>query len=171
MSFDTTNKGDVHVRGDFLELSLAVASAAVIKVGDLVKWDDGNENIAAIEDYWNSSESVSQAAIKASFIGVAMDPSAAGSTDEIRIAGPTPAAVFRFTITSATVSLGDMVSVEKKSGNGMAANLLQVAALGAATQAGVIGRVVGATTFGSAVTEALVVFHSEILSVPMPAEA
>ena len=170
MAFETTNKFN-HVSGDFLELFLAVASAAVIKVGDMVKWDDGNQNIAAIEDFWDASEATSQAAIKAAFIGVAMDQSLDGSTDGIRIAGATPQAIFEFTITSTTVSLGDMVSVEKKSGNLMYGNRLQAGALGTATQAGVIGRVVGASTFGSAVTKAKVVFHSEILSVPMPAEA
>lgn len=165
MSYETTANHEVHVRGASLELVDTPASAAVIKVGDTVRWDAGNNVIEAVEEYWNGSETQSQDDIKSVFMGVAIDQSLAGETEPIRVLAPAPTSVFRFALTADTVDIGDLVTPEKKSGNALAGNLLQTTT----NQSAAIGRIVWAADYDNAVTEVFVVFDSELLTVPKPA--
>lgn len=99
--------------GETKPATAPVGSADVIEIGDMVGLSSGAVKNAA-DTAWNTNLATTQADFVATFLGVAMQQSASGSTDEIRIASD---GVFEFTCAAATFHVGDLVGPAKQTGN------------------------------------------------------
>lgn len=95
---------------------LAVDSATVIEIGDLVylETDDARP---AVQQLDQGTESLNQQTLHAGFAGVAMQQSAAGDTEPIRVA---TTGVFDFACDAATFEVGDLIGpCENAAGDGL----------------------------------------------------
>ena len=99
--------------GDVNPVVAAVDSATVIEIGDLV-WQDTNDAKPAGDFSWSSSIGGTQDGFANKFLGVAVQRSKAGETNQIRVA---TSGVFEFACASTTFELGDIVGPAKASGN------------------------------------------------------
>jgi hypothetical protein len=98
--------------GETSPVILPVDSATVIEIGDMVYLDtDDAKPASAMAD--QGSESANQQFFHDAFAGVAMQASAAGETQPIRVA---TAGVFEFDCLSATLEVGDLMSSDEHSG-------------------------------------------------------
>ena len=95
--------------GDTSPVVLPVDAAVAIEIGDLVYLE--------VDDVRSASEGVDQGTLEANqelfhdkFAGVAMQSSAVGSADSIRIA---TSGVFEFDCASATFEVGDLIGAEE----------------------------------------------------------
>jgi len=98
--------------GDTNPVVLAVASATVIEIGDLVYLDSGTAKPASILTY-GGSLAATQEAFHDKFAGIAMQQSRAGDTQDIRVA---TTGVFEFACASATFEVGARIGVDDNAG-------------------------------------------------------
>lgn len=95
--------------GDTRPVMVAVDSATVIEIGDLVYLDtDDAKPASSIAD--TATEAGNQEAFHDVFLGVAEQASASGDTDEIRVA---TAGVFEFACPAETRQLGQLIGVDE----------------------------------------------------------
>ena len=97
--------------GDTNPVMLAVDSATVIEIGDLVYFDTDDVKPASQTSY-GVSLAATQETFHDSFAGVAMQASAAGETTPIRVA---TSGVFEFPQAAATVQVGARLGVDDNS--------------------------------------------------------
>ena len=98
--------------GETNPVMLAVDSATVIEIGDLVYQDvDDAKPTSAQAD--QGSETGNQQMFHTGFAGVAMQASASGDTRAIRVA---TSGVFEFDCLSATLEVGDAMSSDENAG-------------------------------------------------------
>ena len=95
--------------GDTNPVMLAVDSATVVEIGDLIYLNtDDARPASSLAD--GGSEATNQAAFRAYFVGVAMQRSRAGDTTPIRVA---TSGVFEFDCLAATLEIGDLIGVDE----------------------------------------------------------
>lgn len=99
--------------GEQLFVRPAVDSATVIERGDIC-WLDTDDVKPASSYTWSSSDSATQAAFTAVFLGIADDASPSGDTDPINV-DISATSVYEFTCVSATYEIGNTFAVD---GNG-----------------------------------------------------
>jgi hypothetical protein len=98
--------------GDTNPVMIAVDSATVIEIGDLVLQEvDDARPASAMAD--QGTENANQQAFHDLFAGVAMQASLSGSTQPIRIA---TTGVFEFDCLSTTLEVGDMLAADENVG-------------------------------------------------------
>ena len=147
-----------HKYGDCAPITpVAVASATVIAIGDLIWQDTGASNVPkpAADITWNTNIATTQEDFHDKFMGVALDASRSGDTNQIRVA---TAGVFEFDCASATFKAGDLVGTAKQTGN--AIENQKVVAVATANLA--IGRV--EKDYASATTKVLVRIDSVVMT-------
>lgn len=110
-----------------------VDSGTVIEVGDLL-WLDTDDAKPASDQTDQGTEAANQEAFHDNFLGVAMQPSKDGDTDDIRVATK---GVFEFDCPSGTFELGDFLGVDE---NFVGSALLDQTIAGVATANLAIGR-------------------------------
>jgi hypothetical protein len=98
--------------GDTSPVMLAVDSATVIEIGDLL-WLDVDDAKPASAQVDQGSESANQQLFHDVFAGVAMQASAAGETQPVRVA---TTGVFEFDCLSAALEVGDLMSSDEDGG-------------------------------------------------------
>jgi hypothetical protein len=98
--------------GDTCPVMLPVDSATVIEIGDLVYLDTDDAKPASAQAD-QGSESANQELFHDKFAGVAMQASASGDTQPVRVA---TAGVFEFDCASATFEVGDLVGADENVG-------------------------------------------------------
>lgn len=98
--------------GDTSPVMLAVDSATVIEIGDLVYLDADDAKPASAQAD-QGTELANQQLFHDVFAGVAMQASAAGDTQPIRVA---TTGVFEFDGLSATLEVGDLIGPDEHSG-------------------------------------------------------
>jgi len=91
--------------GETNPVSAPVASADVIEIGDLVGIDTTAKPVEDT-DWWSTNEAGTQEAFHDAFLGVAMQASASGETEDIRVA---TSGVFEFDCTSDTHAFGQLL--------------------------------------------------------------
>jgi hypothetical protein len=94
--------------GDTNPVMLAVDSATVIEIGDLIYLDTDDAKPASALSY-GASLAATQETFHDSFVGVAMQASASGDTSEIRVA---TGGVFEFDCASASFEVGGRIGVD-----------------------------------------------------------
>lgn len=97
--------------GDTNPVVLAVDSATVIEIGDLVYLDTDDAKPASSQSD-AGNEAANQDLFVNSFVGVAMQASRAGDTDNIRVA---TTGVFEFDCAAATFEIGNLIGVAENS--------------------------------------------------------
>ena len=97
--------------GDTNPVVLAVDSATVIEIGDLL-YLDTNDAKPASSQTDAGSEAANQDLFVNNFVGVAMQASRAGDTDNIRVA---TTGVFEFDCAAATFEVGNLIGVDENS--------------------------------------------------------
>lgn len=145
---DTTEQfagGANHVSGDVNAILLPPEGTAAIEAGDLLYISSGEVYPAsALADA--GTEAQNQEAFHDAFVGVALQDSAAGATDPIRVA---TAGVFTFSCPSSSFALGALVGPD---GVGPDASLADQTVNAVATANLACGRVAAATTSSTSVT-------------------
>lgn len=132
--------------GDTKPVMAAVDSATVIEIGDLV-WLDTDDVKPASGVTDTETLAGNQEAFHDAFLGVAEQASAAGDTDEVRVA---TAGVFEFDCAAETRQLGQLVGVvEATSGTA----LVNQSVDNVATEDLAVGRVVKSTTTATVLVE------------------
>lgn len=131
-------------------MSKEVVSATVIEIGDLVEAPSGVPAKAA-DHTWNTNLATTQEEFHDNFLGVAMQRSRSGDTDQVRIATE---GVFEFDCAAATFELGALVGPAKQSGNALESQKV----VAVSTENLAIGRV--AKRYGSNTTKVLVAISS-----------
>jgi uncharacterized protein DUF2190 len=119
--------------GDTSPIVLAVDSATVIEIGDLVYLDTDDAKPASSQAD-GGTEAANQEAFHDTFAGVAMQRSRDGDTTPIRVA---TRGVFEFPCPSATFEVGDLIGASE---NGGGTALLDQQVEGVATANLAIGR-------------------------------
>jgi len=75
-----------HLNGEQQFVEVAVATATVIYIGDMVYLDTSNNVVKPASDYtWNTDLATTQASFAAFFLGIAGDQSAVGDTDKVKV--------------------------------------------------------------------------------------
>jgi hypothetical protein len=97
--------------GDTNPILVPVDSSSVIEIGDLVYLDTDDAKPASLHAD-QGSEALNQEAFHDKFLGVAMQQSRSGDTDQIRVA---TAGVFEFACPSGTFEIGGLVGVDEAS--------------------------------------------------------
>jgi len=131
-----------------------VDSATVVELGDLLYLDTDDAKPAASQAD-AETEAANQEAFHDKFLGVAMQRSAAGETEEIRVA---TTGVFEFAAPSATYELGELLGADEAA-SGTALESQKVASVATANLA--IGRC--AKRVSAAATKVLVAIQSTVL--------
>ena len=103
----------LHRRGDPQMVKAQVDSATVINIGDLICISSGKA-IPAASVTWNTNIATTQEAMHDAFLGIALEQSRAGDTDDISVA---TAGEVEFDCASASFALGDLVGSAKQTGN------------------------------------------------------
>ncbi|MEK6236236.1 MAG: hypothetical protein N2C14_16140 [Planctomycetales bacterium] len=132
-----------------------VNSAVVIEIGDLV-YLDTDDGKPASSQADQGTEAGNQELFHDNFLGVAMQRSRSGDTDEVRVA---TGGVFEFVSPSATYELGDLLGVDE-AGGGTALEDQQVAAVATANLA--VGRC--AKRVAASDVKVLVSIHSTVMA-------
>jgi len=136
------------------QVMVAVDSATVIEVGDLVYLDTDDAKPASTSALWNTNLATTQADLKDALLGVAMDSSDSGETDDIRVSY---GGVYEMDAASAAYEIGDLVGADKDTGNNLLDQTVE-----AAVAASAIGTVVKSSG-GASVTRVLVHIPSQVL--------
>lgn len=98
--------------GDTSPVMIPVDAATVIEIGDLLWLDDDDAKPAsAVED--QGTENGNQQIFHDGFAGVAMQASAAGDAEPIRVA---TSGVFEFDCLSTTLEVGDLMGPDENAG-------------------------------------------------------
>lgn len=134
------------IKGENQPLSVTVATAKGVEVGDIVGMSSGTL-VKASDTTWNTDLATTQAAFVLLFAGVSTQRKIAGTAriqgnsddNQINIA---PQGVVEFDCASASFAFGDLVGPAKQTGNALEDQ--KVAAAGSESVA--IGRVAKATT-------------------------
>lgn len=119
--------------GDTNPVMMAVDSATVVEIGDLVFLDADDAKPASAQTD-AGSETLNQEEFHTNFAGVAMQASADGDTAAIRVA---TSGVFEFSCAATTLEIGDLIGAVEASG-GTSLEDQSVAPVAAVTSA--IGR-------------------------------
>lgn len=82
-----------------------VDSGTVIEIGDMV-WLDTDDLKPASDFTWNTNLATTQGDFAAKFVGISLEQSASGDTDDISV-DVSADAVYEFTVASATYEVGD----------------------------------------------------------------
>jgi hypothetical protein len=135
---------------------MAVASATVIEIGDIITGVTAGAEPASSVTY-SSTLAATQEAAHDIFVGVAAQRSRSGDDDDIRVVYD---GIVEFDCASATFEIGDRVGVDDN-GGGTALMDQQVIAVAAGSPQLAIGRVV--KTYASATTKVLVKIQSVLL--------
>lgn len=98
--------------GDTCPVMLSVDSTTVVEIGDLVYLDTDDAKPASAQAD-QASEAANQELFHDNFAGVAMQASASGDTQPVRVA---TAGVFEFDCASATFEVGDLVGADENAG-------------------------------------------------------
>jgi hypothetical protein len=102
-----------HRRGETRPRMCAVDSAIVIMVGDML-WMN-TDDVRPLDQFtWDTSITVTNRKLRTRFAGMALDASASGETDEIRVG---TAGIYEFTCAAGTFEVGDLLGLVKQSGN------------------------------------------------------
>lgn len=133
-------------------ISPAVATAALINIGDMVQLT-GGAVIGAGDHVWNTNLATTQGEFHTIFLGVSLDRSRNGDILPVRVA---TSGVFQFACAAATFEIGDLVGPAKQTGNLL--DPQTVVAVGAANLS--IGRV---QTRGTSITQVRVSVASSVL--------
>lgn len=133
---------------------VAVDSATVIEIGDIVYLDTNDVKPASTAALWDTDLATTQAALKDICLGIAMSASASGETDPVLVSH---GAVYEMDAASAAYEIGDLVGADKAAGNALLAQTVE-----AAVAASAIG-VVYKSSAGVNVTRVLVYIPSQIL--------
>jgi len=141
--------------GETNPIMAAVDSAQVIEIGDILYLNTDDARPVSQYTYGDSLGATQEAIIDTGFLGVAMQQSRNGDTDEIRVATN---GVFEFDCASATFEVGDLVGVDDNS-DGDTMMDQQVIAVNHPALA--IGRVAKRVT--SAATKVLVRIKSSVM--------
>ncbi|MCA9247348.1 MAG: hypothetical protein KDA42_09545 [Planctomycetales bacterium] len=137
-------------------MKLPVDSATVIEIGDLVYLDtDDVKPISGVT--YGANLTAAQEAAHDGFLGVAMQASAAGDTNEIRVA---TSGVFEFDQATATVELGSRVGCDDNAAGDTLLTQQVIAVDGASPQLA-IGRCARRT---SSATKILVSIKSTVMN-------
>jgi hypothetical protein len=98
--------------GDTCPVMLPVDSATVIEIGDLVYLDTDDAKPAAVQAD-QGTEAANQELFHDKFAGVAMQASASGDTQPVRVA---TAGVFEFDCVSAAFEVGEPIGADENAG-------------------------------------------------------
>jgi hypothetical protein len=98
--------------GDTSPVMLPVDSATVIEIGDMVYLDTDDAKPASAQTD-QGTETANQQMFHTKFAGVAMQASASGETQSIRVA---TTGVFEFDCPSATLEVGDLMGADENAG-------------------------------------------------------
>jgi len=142
--------------GDTNPVKLAVDAATVLEIGDLVYLDTDDVKPVSSVTY-GASLATTQEAAHDVLVGVAMQASADGETNEIRVA---TSGVFEFDQATATVEVGARIGCDDNAG-GTAPLAQQVIAVADGSPELAIGRCARRTTSASKI---LVSLHSTIMN-------
>lgn len=142
--------------GDTNPVTLAVDSATVIEIGDLVILDTDDVKPVSSVSY-GASLLATQETVHDQFVGVAMQASAAGETNEIRVA---TSGVFEFDQAAATVQVGARIGVDDNAGGDTMLNQQVIAVSESAPEAS-IGR---CARLASSASTVLVALNSTIMN-------
>jgi len=141
--------------GDTNPVKSPVDSATLIEIGDLVFLD--TDDVKPLSDVaYGASLAATQESAHDTFLGVAMQASAAGETSEIRVA---TSGVFEFIQAAATVEVGSRIGCDDNVG-GDALLSQQVIGVSAASPELAIGRCARRT---SSATRVLVSIQSTVM--------
>lgn len=132
----------------------AVNSATVLEIGDMV-WQDTDDAKPASDSTYSGGLGNSQDVFAGSFLGVAMQRSRSGDTDNVRVA---TSGIFEFACASSTFELGDMVGPDDNAGGTALENQTVIKVTDAARA---IGRV--AKRVATAATSVLVDVRSVVM--------
>jgi len=139
----------------------AVDSTTELEIGDLVYQDTDDAKPAGYDanddgtgDLWDTNIATTQEAFHDVFLGVCMQKSRSGDTNDVRVA---TSGYFEFDCAAATFELGDLVGPAKTGGN----NLENGKVVAVATENLAIGRV--AKRYGSNTTKVRVKVMSTVL--------
>lgn len=121
--------------GETNPIVLPVDSASAIEIGDLV-WLDTDDVKPASDVADQSTEAANQEYFHDRFAGVAMQRSASGDTDPIRVA---TTGVFEFTCASATFEVGDLIG-DTEAASGTELENQKTVAVGSGNENRAIGR-------------------------------
>ena len=124
-------------KGDTDPRSVAVDSATVIEVGDMIYLVSGKAKPAA-DLAWDTNIATTQETFHDAFLGVALQRSRDGDTDDIAYASK---GEFEFDCASATFAMGALVGVAKQSGDAIE-NQKVVGVAGANLAVGRVTRIV-----------------------------
>ena len=103
-----------YVSGETNPIMMQVASATVIEIGDLVYQDSSTKEAKPAGDLaWNTDLATTQEDFHDVEIGVAMQKSRDGDTNDIRVA---TSGRFRFACAAATFDHGDLVGPDDNAG-------------------------------------------------------
>lgn len=132
---------EMRYRTDTKTISVAVDSATVIEIGDMVYLDTDDVKPVSTAALWSSDLITTQTALKPIFLGIAMSASAAGETEPVLVCVD---GVFEMDAASAAYEVGALVAPDKDSGN----NLLDqtVEAVVAAGAIGIVYQKTGTAT-------------------------
>jgi hypothetical protein len=119
--------------GDTCPVMLPVDAATVIEIGDLV-WLDTDDAKPASSQADQGTEGANQQLFHDLFAGVAMQASASGDTQPIRVA---TTGVFEFDCLSATLEVGDLMAPDENGGGNA---LLNQTVVKVATANAAVGR-------------------------------
>lgn len=100
-----------------------VDSGTVISIGDML-YLDTNDVKPAASTTWDTNLATTQAAFADVFIGIALEQSASGSTDDIDV-DISPMSVYEFAVASATYEVGDLLGPDKDTGNAILSQTLE----------------------------------------------
>lgn len=145
------------LKGDQQIKKVPVDSATVIEIGDLVYLDTDDAKPAGDLAY-GASLAATQESFHDIFLGVALDQSRSGDTEEIRVATPGGQAVFEYDCASATFEIGDLVGMDDNAGG---TALLDQQVIAVASENLAIGRV--SRREPSAVTKVQITIHSTVM--------
>lgn len=102
-----------------------VDSGTVVEVGDVV-YLETDDTRPASSKVWDTNLATTQANLANVFMGVAVEMSANGDTDDIDV-DISPDSVYQFTVNSATYKLGDALGCDKDTGNALLDQALEAA--------------------------------------------
>jgi len=140
--------------GDTNPVEAAVDADTVIEIGDMV-WQDTDDAKPASSITNQGSKTANQTALKAKFLGVAMQRSRSDDTAPIRVA---TTGVFEFDCPSGTFELGDLIGANTNTAGTV---LLNQQAAKVASSSLAIGRI--AKRLASAATNVLVDIRSTVM--------
>lgn len=104
-----------HRTGPLSPIRVPVGSSTVVKIGDMLYWDDSADEAKPAEDLsWNSDLETTQGDFQEAFLGVALHGSEAGEDRDILVARE---GIFEFECAEAEFDLGAPVAPAEATGD------------------------------------------------------